>query len=901
MPESPQWIPLSLVDAKNEFLKSANVTLGEWFQGKNFSPYVEKPTLAASSLKVEWNTVQIDGIRNICDALEKSLLNTMSPSQLEQMKTELHETIEGLEFQKLTLEDERDNRIPIEYAKHDQIRKAQKWQWVTAAMIEDAIREIRFIEQRKRDIPGELSMLIHQIRDTGECLWSLNFIKPLSEEGMRHIREELRILLETQSQTFEEPKKAAKPVKTLPVTTADITVIEPPVVIHHTRTPGIRWVTYPLAAAVLAVLTSVAIQHRGEKQKQTTEWRMSRIGEYFSSLEIATMTEEEVQKYSSLGAQLKDANRNHQWNLSDGEIRKLVWLRDPLKISMAEPRFVWDNPELSRQIQERWTAFFDQNQEEVIRLCSEEKFLELLSFMREKDDVFAHITSHAWANIVTGLDGVTLHIWWSGHLALNFILGPEFIPDQFKHIATAIKSDIEGWKIGIKDIGIFEKNGWFIEHLSTIMGIDRSKFSVMSFPLHQWEFLQVTLYNIDEKSPTKGERKNFFINIGEPLRQYAHKNDPSGVEIMKKTLWANNFPTYAQIMIAESVDQVVWERSDEIVPKLRKIQEEFQNAHHEFPEAFLKLLEWYIATEIKKGSLGILFWGENISVLCNAISQNGVEVHVYICRGDRVFFAGNTIITPEWARNSWMCVQERHALGKVLQKAFIENPQGDFSQIQKKTEDGNIQIQPGSVSLLPIPSGPSGADFWAILQYMSIISSGNQTWQMQEYTYIPDFWSKISSLSLPRGLEGKVFFHPVEIESIAEAFIKIPGLAGIPITLNFILYEGKKRAVATVKFGEQKIDILLPEAEKRTINTTMTPEDQGAIQKCISESSENFAKHGAILGLWNDIVNKVSRVFRAKLADLTVKPESINGTYGVWIKIKLTDGTYYETSISAAE
>ena len=62
---------------------------------------------------------------------------------------------------------------------------------------------------------------------------------------------------------------------------------------------------------------------------------------------------------------------------------------------MAEPRFVWDNPELSRQIQERWTAFFDQNQEEVIRLCSEEKFLELLSFMREKDDVFAHITSHA--------------------------------------------------------------------------------------------------------------------------------------------------------------------------------------------------------------------------------------------------------------------------------------------------------------------------------------------------------------------------------------------------------------------------------------------------------------------------------------------------------------------------
>ena len=113
---------------------------------------------------------------------------------------------------------------------------------------------------------------------------------------MRHIREELRILLETQSQTFEEPKKAAKPVKTLPVTTADITVIEPPVVIHHTRTPGIRWVTYPLAAAVLAVLTSVAIQHRGEKQKQTTEWRMSRIGEYFSSLEIATMTEEEVQK-----------------------------------------------------------------------------------------------------------------------------------------------------------------------------------------------------------------------------------------------------------------------------------------------------------------------------------------------------------------------------------------------------------------------------------------------------------------------------------------------------------------------------------------------------------------------------------------------------------------------------
>lgn len=61
-----------------------------------------------------------------------------------------------------------------------------------------------------------------------------------------------------------------------------------------------------------------------------------------------------------------------------------------------------------------------------------------------------------------------------------------------------------------------------------------------------------------------------------------------------------------------------------------------------------------------------------------------------------------------------MYPQERGALGGSLQKAFIENPQSDFSHIQEKTEGGNIGIQPGSVSLVPMPYAASeahGADF----------------------------------------------------------------------------------------------------------------------------------------------------------------------------------------------
>lgn len=61
---------------------------------------------------------------------------------------------------------------------------------------------------------------------------------------------------------------------------------------------------------------------------------------------------------------------------------------------------------------------------------------------------------------------------------------------------------------------------------------------------------------------------------------------------------------------------------------------------------------------------------------------------------------------------------------------------------------------------------------------------------MVENFSLPKFGLEIgSSLSLPRGLESKVFFHPLEIQAIQEAFMKVPGLAGYPVTVNSILHE----------------------------------------------------------------------------------------------------------------
>ncbi len=46
-----------------------------------------------------------------------------------------------------------------------------------------------------------------------------------------------------------------------------------------------------------------------------------------------------------------------------------------------------------------------------------------------------------------------------------------------------MKSDIEEGKVRIKDIGIVEKYGEYIEYISNIIGIDRSKFVIMANPL----------------------------------------------------------------------------------------------------------------------------------------------------------------------------------------------------------------------------------------------------------------------------------------------------------------------------------------------------------------------------------------------------------------------------------
>ncbi len=248
-----------------------------------------------------------------------------------------------------------------------------------------------------------------------------------------------------------------------------------------------------------------------------------------------------------------------------------------------------------------------------------------------------------------------------------------------------------------------------------------------------------------------------------------------------------------------------------------------------------------------------------------------------------------------------MYVREQKALEDTLRRTFIQNPSNDVSHLEQKIPDGTIRIQPGSICVMPLPFGKPGANFGAILQYVSIYPSSGR--HIVGDVSLPKFGLEIgSSLSLPRGLESKAFFHPLEIQAIQEAFMKVPGLAGNPVTVNFILYEGKKRAVATVATNNnQKIDILLPEAEETAINTTMTPEDQEMIKRCIAESTTGFTQHGAILKLGSDITSKISEGFRARLTDLTAKPGFINGVYVMEIKIKLIDGTFYETSISATE
>lgn len=110
---------------------------------------------------------------------------------------------------------------------------------------------------------------------------------------------------------------------------------------------------------------------------------------------------------------------------------------------------------------------------------------------------------------------------------------------------------------------------------------------------------------------------------------------------------ANNLHAYINIMVAESIQKVIHEKSDEVVPELQKIQAEFQNIHREFPTEFLARLERYVSDEVKRGPLGDNFGEESITVLCNAIGQNGVETHVYICRADKVFFSGNTVISAD--------------------------------------------------------------------------------------------------------------------------------------------------------------------------------------------------------------------------------------------------------------
>ncbi|MBP7823491.1 hypothetical protein KA050_04020, partial [Candidatus Gracilibacteria bacterium] len=631
--------------------------------------------------------------------------------------------------------------------------------------------------------------------------------------------------------------------------------------------------------------------------------KATRLGDYFTPEELAKITPEDVEKYNQLVALIRDANRNHNLNLSEEKIAELVRLGDPLTVSIAEPRLIGSDENLRTQLENTWDIFFKENRAQIIQFCSEKKFDDLLSFMREKSTIFAVIPDNTHTYTLAEGDKITLRLSYPGKMSLYFSLGQEMIPEKFVHLATALKSAIKSGNITIQDIGIVEKNSNRLSEkiIEALGGIERSKFSVVGHPSNNGEWLDVQIYNIDESSPLKGQSEGCMIHIGTALREYATQHDPDGIQVMEENISRNGNPVYIEMMVSAAIDTLLGKKSAELKPAIKKIEEDFRDSHHAFPDDFLNELALSLQDEIGRGPLGTLFGKENITVLCNSISAYGIDCHVYISRAHRTIFSGNVIVTSKGARTGGLHPHERYTIGGELVEKFMANPGPDFPDVVTTVPTGKLTIKPNNIYVTsPFPLS-AGASFDAALQYV-LAYPENSAGGMVEHKYVPDFGIRIGKiLSLPRGLEGKAVLHPMEEDVIKKEFLKVPGLAGNPFSLQSIIHEGKKRAVIRVTLGGQSVDILTPEAEPAAIETNMNTEDQVSIKECIAKYREDFSRHGSILTLGNDLVAQISHIFRAKLTDLKVKPEITGGSYAIAIKITLHDGKFFETSIPASE
>ena len=147
-----------------------------------------------------------------------------------------------------------------------------------------------------------------------------------------------------------------------------------------------------------------------QHQEQKLHWKMARVGEYFPSETVATLDEEIVNVCSTLGAQIKDWNRNHNLRLSEEQIATLVQLRHPLKACMVEPRLTYIDNKLHEQVQKEWREFFAQHHAHITLLYSQRKFQEILDFMRKNSEIFAHIPPEATAVMSSPTDVIGLRV-----------------------------------------------------------------------------------------------------------------------------------------------------------------------------------------------------------------------------------------------------------------------------------------------------------------------------------------------------------------------------------------------------------------------------------------------------------------------------------------------------------
>ena len=126
----------------------------------------------------------------------------------------------------------------------------------------------------------------------------------------------------------------------------------------------------------------------------------------------------------------------------------------------------------------------------------------------------------------------------------------------------------------------------------------------------------------------------------------------------------------------------------------------------------------------------------------------------------------------------------------------MRNPLLNVDEMKTHLSEGDLIIEPGSLIVEKTITNPNGANFAALLRYV-VRTPGNGLFH--EGIYIPDFGEKIGhTLLLPRGLERKTFFHPLETSAVQEGLSKIPGLSGHPHSVKQIIYKGKNRAVVSM-------------------------------------------------------------------------------------------------------